>query len=147
MNDTSNPNPDVFKILLIEDNPMDVALIQEMLRQAHAKDPDSPAYEFRHASSLAAAANYWKSSQDLILLDLSLPDSHGIATFMRVEALAGDTAIVVLSGLSDETLALEAVRSGAQDYLVKWQMGSRTLSRVLRYALERKKAERNRLVG
>ncbi len=126
---------------------MDVALIQEMLKQAHLKAPESPAYELRYAGSLAAAEPYWDGSLDLVLLDLSLPDSHGIATFMRAEALAGETPIVVLSGLSDDSLALEAVRNGAQDYLVKWQMGSRTLLRVLRYALERKKAERDRMVG
>ena len=138
---------DSFKILLIEDNPMDVALIQEMLKLAQAKDAEGPVYEFCHAKSLAAAEPYWKSSLDLVLLDLSLPDSQGIATFMRVEALAGEAPIVVLSGLSDDNIALEAVRAGAQDYLVKWQMGSRTLSKVLRYAVERKKAEKDRFVS
>ena len=137
----------VFKILLIEDNPMDVMLIQEMLKQAQVNDPQSPAFEFRHAPSLAAAEHYWKSTLDLVLLDLSLPDSHGIATFMRVEALVGNTPIVVLSGLKDDQVALEAVRAGAQDFLVKWQMGSKTFSKVLRYAVERKKAELERQAG
>ena len=131
---------------MIEDNPVDVALIQEMLKQAQAKDPESPAYDFHHAGSLAEAEPYWKSSLDLVLMDLSLPDSHGIATFMRVQALAGEAPIVVLSGLSDNNVALEAVRGGAQDYLVKWEMGSKTLSKVMRYAVERKKAEHDRLV-
>jgi len=138
---------DTLKILLIEDNPMDVALIQEMLKKAQSEDPEGPAYEFRHAASLAAAEPYWKSALDLVLLDLSLPDSHGLATFMRVGALAGEAPIVVLSGLSDDKVALEAVRAGAQDYLVKWQTGARTLSKVLRYAIERKKAEKDRFVG
>src|SRR5437879_1113687 len=142
-----DPTDRVLHILLIEDNSLDAALIQEMLKQTHSYDPNNPAYEFRHARSLAEAAPYWKSPLDLVLLDLSLPDSRGLATFMRVEALAGEAAIVVLTGLDDDKLALEAVRSGAQDYLVKWQMGSRTLSRVLRYAIERNKAERDRLVG
>ncbi len=146
MNDLENQNTDVLKILLIEDNPMDVALIQEMLKQAQAKDPDDVIYDFRHAGSLAVAEPYWKGPIDLVLLDLSLPDTQGLATFMRAQALAGQAPIVVLTGMSDDHLALEAVRNGAQDYLVKWQMGSRTLSKVLRYAIERKKAEKNRFV-
>lgn len=128
-------------ILLIEDNAMDATLVQEMLKQPSMREGEGIVYKFYHASSLAAAEPYWKGPLDLVLLDLSLPDSHGLATFVRVEALAKHTPIVILSGLNDDAVAFEAVRQGAQDYLVKWQMGSRTLSRVLRYAVERKKGE------
>jgi PAS domain S-box-containing protein len=78
---------------------------------------------------------------DVVLLDLGLPDSQGMATFERTRRRVPDEPIVVISGLDDERLALEAVRSGAQDYLVKGRIEGQLLARVLRYAIERKRAE------
>jgi DNA-binding NtrC family response regulator len=76
----------------------------------------------------------------VILLDLSLPDSHGYETFTRMMAAAPDIPIVVMSGLDDETVAMQAVRAGAQDYLPKGQADGNLLARAIRYAIERKEA-------
>jgi two-component system, cell cycle sensor histidine kinase and response regulator CckA len=78
---------------------------------------------------------------DVVLLDLSLPDSLGLETFTMLRAQALAVPVVVLTGLNDETLALEAVKEGAQDYLVKGQLEGNLLVRAIRYAIERKRAE------
>ena len=74
---------------------------------------------------------------DVILLDLSLPDSQGLETFFAMHAHAGDVPIVVLSGYNDESIAVKAVQAGAQDYLVKGQVNDNLLVRSIRYAIER----------
>ena len=78
---------------------------------------------------------------DVVLLDLALPDSSGLGTFARLYAEAPDTPIVVLAGADDETTALKAVKSGAQDYLIKDQVHATLLERSLRYAIERRRSE------
>ena len=88
-----------------------------------------------------ALARLAHSGVDVVLLDLGLPDSQGLDTFVRARRGAPNEPIVVISGLDDEQLALEAVRSGAQDYLVKGRIEGQLLARVLRYAIERKRAE------
>jgi diguanylate cyclase (GGDEF)-like protein len=80
-----------------------------------------------------------KQAAALVLLDLSLPDSHGIETFSKVYAHAPKVPIIVLSGNDDETLALYAVKSGAQDYLVKGRIDRELLLRAMQYAIERKR--------
>src|SRR5207253_7121818 len=82
-----------------------------------------------------------RTGVDVVLLDLGLPDSQGIDTFVRARRGAPNEPIVVISGLDDERLALEAVRSGAQDYLVKGRIEGQLLARVLQYAIERRRAE------
>ena len=122
--------------LLIEDNPGDARLILEMLREAGA-GPASVALSRadRLAGGLERLAN---RDVDLVLLDLSLPDSSGLETFEAVHSAAPDVPVVVLSGLDDEALALRAVHDGAQDYLVKGQVEGGTILRSMRYAIERK---------
>ncbi len=83
-----------------------------------------------------------KNSVDVVLLDLLLPDSQGLETFDRMHSQAPQVPIIVLSGLDDESLALEAVRKGAQDYLVKGEVDSRLLGRSIRYAIERHRTEK-----
>jgi signal transduction histidine kinase len=78
---------------------------------------------------------------DLVLLDLSLPDSHGYRTFRRVVEAAPDLAVIVLSGLDDEPLALRLVHEGAQDYFMKGQVEVPVLARSILYAVERKRTE------
>ena len=123
------------RALLIEDNPGDARLIQEMLRDAglgHA------AVELAHADRLALGLEHLTNQvTDLVLLDLTLPDSQGFDTFTSVHTHAPDVAIVVLSGLDDETLAVRAVQEGAQDYLVKGQVDGGALLRSMRYAIVR----------
>jgi len=126
-----------IKVLLVEDNPGDARLIQEMLKEV--KDAD---FELEQASRISEAVKRVTGKGiDVILLDLSLPDSDGLDTFIRVSAKAGEIPIVVMTGLTDRTLAIKAVQGGAQDYLVKGTVDSNLIIHSLRYAIERKKAE------
>ncbi len=132
-----------IRALLIEDNPGDARLIREMLRDvaggAH------PAVELVHVDRLSSALEHFRADRaDLVLLDLSLPDSSGFETFAAVHAAAPEVAIVVLSGLDDQLLAIRAVQEGAQDYLVKGQVDGGTLLRSMRYAIERQRLELTR---
>lgn len=127
-----------MRALLIEDNEDDVCLIREML--AETKDVR---IDVDWADDLSVGlARLTEGKTDLVLLDLSLPDSHGLETFTKVQAQARDLPIIVLTGLDDEDVAERAVRKGAQDYLVKGRLDSYILSRAARYAVERKQAER-----
>ena len=108
----SNKN---VKILLIEDNPGDARLIKEMLAEA----PDV-SFELESANRLSAGLKCLdKETPDVILLDIGLPDSQGLDTLKKVYAQAKVVPIVVLTGLEDEAVGVEAVQQGAQDYLVK----------------------------
>lgn len=121
------------RVLLIEDNPGDVRLIREMLHEA-----EGAAFEMETADRIARGLERLaRGGIDVILLDLHLPDSRGFPTLKNVQAGAPDIPILVLTGLEDEDLAVNAVREGAQDYLVKGQIDTALLVRCLRYALER----------
>ena len=123
------------RILLVEDNPGDARLLQVYLREAGAGR-----FDLTHADSLAGGIEHLRSHRvDLVLLDLSLPDAHGMETVRRAHAAASDKPIVVLTGLDDEAVALDAVRAGAQDYLIKGRIDSGLLVRAIRYAIERKR--------
>ncbi len=126
-----------FKVLLVEDNPGDAFLIQE---QFSADQSDQ--YHLTHVEYLAqAASSLAEFSFDVILLDLSLPDSKGLETLKIIKDHSLATPIVILSGLNDEELAIQAVRKGAQDYLFKGQVTGELLVHALRYAIERKHIE------
>ena len=136
----------VVRVLLVEDNPADVDLIQEALDDG-ALDPAfaGSALRLEQVDRLATALERLAAGEiDVVLLDLSLPDSHGFGTFVRLVRAAPRTPIVVLSGLDDEAMAIRAVREGAQDYLVKGQADGKTLTRSIHYAVERKHAEDER---
>ena len=131
-----------IRALVVEDNPGDARLIRETLRDSRA---DAARIDLTFAERLDAVLE--KLDQhvfDVILLDLSLPDSQGFDTFSQVHAAAPDTPIVVLSGLDDEAIAMRAVHGGAQDYLVKGHADGHTLLRAIRYAIERERLERAR---
>jgi len=128
-----------IKILLIEDNPGDVRLIQEMLSEASGVSFDLECAG-RFSTGLERFA---EGGIDVVLLDLGLPDSRGLETFTKVHAQVPEVPIVVLTGLNDATLAIKAVQEGAQDYLVKGQVGSNLLVRSVHYAIERKRAEKH----
>jgi signal transduction histidine kinase len=128
-----------IRALLIEDNPGDARLIREMLRDAGV---GHSAVELAHVDRLAPGLEHLTSHvTEVVLLDLTLPDSQGFETFTRVHTQAPDVAIVVLSGLDDETLAVRAVQEGAQDYLVKGQVDGGAILRSIRYAIERQRLE------
>ncbi len=126
-----------IKVLLIEDNPGDVRLIREMLSEV----PDTT-IELECAGDLSSGLKCLADGGiDVLLVDLSLPDEHGLEVCVKINNQAQNVPIVVLTGLDDETVAIKALQMGAQDYLVKSQVDSRLLFRSIRYAVERKQAE------
>jgi PAS domain S-box-containing protein/putative nucleotidyltransferase with HDIG domain len=127
---------DRIKLLLIEDNPGDSRLIQMMLMESQKN-----LFDLEITDELSTGlARLSHGDIELVLLDLSLPDSQGLDTVIRTHTCAPEVSIVVLTGLDDEELALNALELGAQDYLVKGDMDGRMLSRGIRYAIERKRA-------
>jgi PAS domain S-box-containing protein/putative nucleotidyltransferase with HDIG domain len=124
-------------VLLIEDNPGDARLIREMLDEGGGDQ-----FKLECADRLSTGlVRLVDNNIGLILLDLGLPDSQGFETFVKAYAQAPRVPIVVLSGLTDEKLAIKTVQEGAQDYLVKGRLDSSALVRTIRYAIERKRAE------
>ncbi len=126
-----------MKALLVEDNAADARLIREMLK-------DSPAgtFQLQQAARLDAALDRLRQEAfDVVLLDLGLPDAQGMEALTFLQKGHGGVPIVVLTGRDDEGFALEAVRTGAQDYLIKGRFDSQLLVRTVRYAVERKRAE------
>lgn len=127
----------VIRVLMIEDSNTHLQLIRGMLSRTKGAAFAVEAYQ-----QLAAGLNRLGQGEiDVILLDLTLPDSEGVESFHRVAAQAPDLPIVVLTGVDDEEVALSALHSGAQDYLIKGQIDGNLLARSLRYAIERKNAE------
>jgi sigma-B regulation protein RsbU (phosphoserine phosphatase) len=122
------------KLLLIEDNPSDARLIEVMLDHA-----SHGLFEIEHVERLSAGLQRLaQGGINVVLSDLSLPDSEGLNTFARIHAQAPEIPIIVLSGLNDTNLALKAVHEGAQDYLIKGEVDGQLLVRAMRYAMERK---------
>ena len=122
--------------LLIEDNPDDAMLIQRDLTSS-----PMVTYSLTHVGRLADGLKILKSIRfDVILLDLGLPDAPaGIKTFEKAYAQASQIPIIVLTGYDDDTIAVESVQKGAQDYIVKGQVTGTMLGRAIRYAIERRK--------
>jgi signal transduction histidine kinase len=128
MTDTS-----IKRLLLVEDDPGFARLLREMF-----KHEGSPETDVTHVDSIVAAEKELAAATfDIILLDPGLPDSQGIQSVRRAHASAPRVPLVVLTGRDDESLALQALQAGAQDYLVKGRIDSRGLMRFLRYAVER----------
>lgn len=126
-----------IQVLLIEDNPGDARLLQELLW-----DVNSVQFQLTQADSLSQGLQSLSEQPlDVILLDLSLPDSQGLETFTELHQRSPAVPIVVITGLNDETLADRAVQAGAQDYLIKGQVTSDLLARSIRYAIERNRTE------
>jgi diguanylate cyclase (GGDEF)-like protein/PAS domain S-box-containing protein len=124
-------------ILLIEDNSGDARLVLEMLR-----DQGLHTTKFTFVNRISEAETHLGANRvDIILLDLGLPDAQGLTAVRRVLALAPHTALVVLTGRYDETLAAQALKEGAEDYLVKGRIEAEGLVRAMRYAVERKASE------
>lgn len=128
-----------IKVLMIEDNPGDVRLIKEMLGEATGAQFNLECVD-RLKTGLKRLT---EGGIDLVFLDLGLPDSQGIHTFLRVKSQEQKVPIIVLTGLEDEELAIKAVRNGAQDYLVKGQVDGNLLVHAIRYAIERKRVEQS----
>ena len=121
------------KVLLIEDNPGDARLVQEMLVDAEGT------FRVQTATSLVAALDALAHEKfDVALVDLSLPDSNGLETLLTVQRHAPGLPMVALTGLKSESMALAAVKQGAQDYLVKGTLTTESLVRALQYAMMRR---------
>lgn len=132
---------DALTVLLVEDNPGDAKLVEHHLRDG-ATHPLGEAVTVTHVDSLAEAETAVASdSYDLLFLDLGLSETTGIETLERVDEIVETTPIVVLTGLDDSEMAIEAIQQGAQDYLPKDDLDAETLWRSLRYAVERERQE------
>jgi two-component system, cell cycle sensor histidine kinase and response regulator CckA len=121
-------------LLLIEDNPGDARLFRETF-----KEQDSRNTELTHVKSMSEAEKYLAAHEvDIIILDLGLPDAQGLTAVRRAHSASPRVPLVVLTGLDDESLAIQALQEGAQDYLIKGQIETRGLLRALRHSVERK---------
>ena len=126
-----------IRVLVIEDNLGDAALVADALERA-----GPPGIELKHVVTLKEGLELLRTQPpDVLVLDLFLPDSTGLDGLHQVRKVAPRIAIVVYTGLEDEETGGQAVRQGAQDYLIKGRAGSRLVRRSIQYALERKKIE------
>ena len=130
-------NPQSLHILLLEHDPADARLIQE-----HLSDGMAGQFICTRASTLGELLEQLSATQfDVILLDLNLPDGVGLDTFLQVQVQAPMTPILILTGPDDQKLAVEAVKAGAQDYILKGEVASSPLARAIRYAIERRRLQ------
>lgn len=124
-----------IEILLFEDNLGDAVLIEEMLDEF----ADFP-YELINIKTLNEGLSLLNRRLfDVILTDLSLPDSDGIDTFLKIHARNSRIPIIIFTGSSDTKIGIDAVKKGAQDYLVKGQIDGKLLKSSIRYSIERKR--------
>ncbi|MCS6800981.1 MAG: response regulator [Chloroflexota bacterium] len=131
--------PEPVTLLLIEDDPADARLLAEILRDV---GPSLIEPHLLVEQTLRAGRERISGGGvDVVLLDLTLPDSTGLDTFHALAQTASQLPILILSGLDDQELAIAAVQAGAQDYLVKGRINGAALTRAVRYAIERKRAQ------
>jgi len=129
-----------MKVLVIEDNQSDMEMLRELLC-----DQGERAFNVIHVERLSSAIPYLSGGKtDVVISDLGLPDSQGLETLRTLKEHSNGLPIVVLTGLNNEKIGIEALKEGAQDYLVKGQMNSPSLARSLRYAIERNTIEKER---
>jgi signal transduction histidine kinase len=129
-------------VLLIEDNPADARLITEYLAEQSWPNIDADAPTVDHVDRLAEARDALTEAVDVVLLDLGLPDSSGVETLDEVLSIGVPAPVVVMTGLDDERVGVDAVEHGAQDYLVKDDVTPRLLQQTLRYAIRREQQQR-----
>ena len=128
---------DSVNVLYIEDNPLDIRIIHEMLNHSSITR-----FRLTHCESIKEFLNIIKKKKfDVVLIDLNLPDSQGYDTFQKAYDNVPNIPIVVLTGINDNSLGEKAVKNGAQDYLVKGEINMHLLARVLSYSISRKQVE------
>jgi signal transduction histidine kinase len=126
-----------IQVLLVEDNEGDARLLRQMFRK---EKPGS--FELTHLSRMTQALSHLAhGGVDIVLLDMGLPDGHGLDTVRRARTAAPGVPLIVLTGLDDEELAAGAMKEGAQDYLIKGQIENRALPRALRHAIDRQRMQ------
>ncbi|MBE9096737.1 PAS domain S-box protein [Tychonema sp. LEGE 07203] len=127
-----------FKVLLVEDNQAEAELIEELLLERNVSKAEPQRLSVSCTDRLSTAQQLLSGEHfDVILLDLSLPDSQDLSTIVKIQEYSLNTPIVVLTARNDEELAVKSIQAGAQDYLVKRKIDSELLMRSLRYAVER----------
>ncbi len=127
---------DRLNVLLIEDDPAYAEIVKAYVREA------AEPFQIEWAADLAAGLNRLAGGEiDLVLLDFGLPDSEGLDTFLRTQAHSPNVAIIPLTAVGDEDIALKSIQLGAQDYLFKSSINRQLLIRAIRYAVERKRGE------
>ncbi|MDY6833231.1 MAG: ATP-binding protein [Chloroflexota bacterium] len=132
---TLEPVDNRISVLLVEDDPGDAAIVRKMLTKNNPY-----AFKFELADRLSLAIEKLHEGVfDILLVDLSLPDARGLHTIAGLVRENNRVPIVVLTGLDDENMALQAIQEGAEDYLIKGQLNHELLSRTIRYAMERKR--------
>ncbi len=130
-------NKKPIKLLLIEDNKADCKLIKIKLETNETKK-----YKITCSDRLSSGLKLLESEKfDIILLDLGLPDSNGLESFKTLVTKNPIIPIIVLTGLANEEIGIQAIKYGAQDYLVKGEFTGNLLTRAIQYAIERKKQE------
>ena len=135
--EAAEPAAAPIRILLVEDSPVSARVIQHILAKVH-----TPLFALEWVESLGAAKeSLTRLRADIILLDLGLPDADGLEAFIGIHNHAPGIPVVILTGLDDESVAVEALQKGAQDYLTKKEVNRNSLVRSLRYAIERRRAE------
>jgi serine phosphatase RsbU (regulator of sigma subunit) len=134
--EANRPSP--LQLLLIEDDPGDVFLVQEFLEEGDLDVRMQVARNFAEAQRLLDSD---ASGIQCVLVDLSLPDANGLELLRQVLTLAPRAAVMVLTGLQDAHMGISAVAAGAEDYLVKQEVDAPLLTRAIRYAIERKRAD------
>jgi two-component system, cell cycle response regulator len=135
--DSEPGSPEQVSVLLVEDNLPDARLVQELLRESSA-----PSFEVSCVAQLSeACSELAESNPQCVLLDLLLPDARWLEAPARVHEIRPDLPMVVLSGINNQPLALEALREGAQDYLIKGKIDGDELARSILYSIERKRME------
>ena len=132
-----SPRAGPVHVLLVEDQLQELELVREML-----SGPEQGTFLLTHAGRLEQGLERLRQGGvDVVLLDLCLPDSTGYETFRKAQQVASNVPIILMTNLDDEELAVKAVREGAQDYLIKRRVDGDLLTRAIRYAIERERAE------
>ena len=126
-------------ILIVEDNPGDLFLLEELLKSSSI--PIGRLIKVLNATD--AIKTLQNENVNLVLLDLSLPDSNGLQSYESINEYAASIPIIVLTGLIDMEVALETMASGAQDYLIKGEFDEKLLDKSIQYSIERKKSQEN----
>jgi DNA-binding response OmpR family regulator len=132
-------------ILLIEDNPGDAFILKKLLTESASESGKTPV-SIKHVTLLSDALETLKHNNfEAVILDLTLPDSQGLDSVRKISSASPTTPIIILTGLDDTPTSLEALHQGAQDYLFKSELNVQNIPRSIRYAVERKRTELEKL--